>query len=211
MTVDAVALTEGLSALGAATLGESGAEPMAPDIGAVWVGARVAGPAFVAACGTADNLAVHVAVAEAPAGCVLCVGFEAPADRGYWGEVLSTAAQARGLLGLVIDGGVRDAEALERLAFPVFARGLVLRGAGKVRPGSVGGEAPVGGVVVRTGDWVVGDRDGVVVVPAARIADVLAAGRRRARKEDAMFSALRDGATTVELLDLDTTAVERHT
>ena len=155
-------------ALGSATLGESGGTPVDHGIGAMWAGARVAGPAFVAACGTADNLAVHVATAEAPAGSVLCAGFPSPADRGYWGEVLTTAAQARGVLGLVIDGGVRDAEALERLAFPVFARGLVLRGATKQAGGSVGGAVLLGGVMVSTGDWIVADRDGVVVIAAQR-------------------------------------------
>lgn len=197
--------------LGAATLGESGATPMDPGIAAIWTGATVAGPAFVAACGAADNLALHVAAAEAPPGSVLCVGFDAPADRGYWGEVLTTGAQARGLVGLVIDGGVRDADALERLAFPVFARGLVLRGATKTRSGAVGGTTDVGGVAVSTGDWIVGDRDGVVVIPHDQLGDVLGAGHERAAKEAAMFTALRSGSTTVQLLDLDTTAVTRPT
>jgi 4-hydroxy-4-methyl-2-oxoglutarate aldolase len=203
--------TDELLALGAATLGETGGTPLPPEIRAMWTGARAAGPAFVAACGTGDNLALHVAAAEAPAGSVLCAGFDAPADRGYWGEVLTTGAQARGLVGLVIDGGVRDADALERLAFPVFARGLVLQGATKLAAGTVGGTTDLGGVAVNTGDWIVGDRDGVVVIPGDRLDDVLDAGRRRAAKEEEMFAALRRGSTTVDLLDLDTGPVTRPT
>ena len=198
-----------LLAVGAATLGESGGSPMDPRIRPVWPDAQVAGPAFSVACGTGDNLAVHAAVAEAPPGSVLCVSFESPAARGYWGEVLTTGAQARGIIGLVIDGGVRDTEALERLRFPVFASGVVLRGAGKAASGSIGGWADVGEVRVHTGDLVVGDRDGVVVVPSARFSEVRAAALARVAKEDDMFQKLRDGATTVELLNLDTLGVRR--
>ncbi len=116
-----------LGELGAATLGESGALPMPGRIRPVWPGASVAAPAFPVTCTPGDNLAVHVAVAAAPAGAVLVVDVGDVPDRGYWGEVLTTAAQARGLAGLVIDGCVRDVAALERLAFPVFSRGWPYR------------------------------------------------------------------------------------
>src|SRR5438067_1382109 len=132
-----------LLALGAATLGESGARPMASRVRAVWAGARVYGTAFTAVCAPGDNLAVHVAVADAPAGAVLCVEVPAQRELGWWGEVLTTAAQSRSLAGLVIDACVRDVEALERLRFPVFAIGIALPGTVKVGPGSVGGRASV--------------------------------------------------------------------
>lgn len=108
---------EQLVALGAATLGESGGEPMHPRIKPAWPGATVAGPAFAVTCGEADNLAIHVGTVEAPAGSVLLVDARRPSERGYWGEVLTTGAQARGLLGLVIDGGVRDVTAWPLTAF----------------------------------------------------------------------------------------------
>jgi 4-hydroxy-4-methyl-2-oxoglutarate aldolase len=123
--------------------------------------------------------------------------------------VLTTAAQARGLLGLVIDACVRDVDALERLQFPVFSIGIALPGAVKVGPGAIGGPANVGDALVERGDMVVGDRDGVVVIPAASYDAVLAAARTRAANEAAMFDRLRDGATTVELLGLDSSRVER--
>jgi 4-hydroxy-4-methyl-2-oxoglutarate aldolase len=195
--------------LGAATVGESGGRPMAARVKAVWAGAGVVGPAFVASCAGGDNLAIHVAAAEAPAGSVLVVAVDGQPELGYWGEVLTTGAQARGIAGLVIDACVRDVDALERLAFPVFSVGIALPGAAKVGPGAVGGTAVVGGVEVATGDLVVADRDGVAVVPAAAYDAVLAAARERAANEQGLFRDLRAGATTVELLGLDTTTINR--
>src|SRR6266566_4611726 len=132
--------------LGAATLGESGARPMAPRLRPVWNGARVSAPAFPVNCSTADNLAIHVAVAEAPAGSVLVVNVGHEPARGYWGEVLTTGAEARGLAGLVIDGGVRDVAALEAHRFPVFSTMIALRGATKQEPGWIGAPSMVGEV-----------------------------------------------------------------
>src|SRR5258707_4130938 len=97
--------------LGAATLGESGGQPLAMRIKPVWPGAAVVGPAFAVVCPPGDNLAVHTAVAEAPAGSVLCVEVAGQQQLGWWGEVLTTGAQARNLAGLVIDACVRDVDA----------------------------------------------------------------------------------------------------
>jgi 4-hydroxy-4-methyl-2-oxoglutarate aldolase len=124
-------------------------------------------------------------------------------DRGYWGEVLTTAAEAAGLAGLVIHGGVRDVAALEAHGFPVFSSTIALTGASKDQRGTVGAPVRVGGVLVSLGDWVVGDVDGVTVVPGAQLDEVLAAGRAREAKEAGYFAALREGSTTVELLDLN--------
>jgi len=197
-----------LGALGAATLGECGARTMPPRIRPVWTGAVVAAPAYPVRCTPGDNLAIHVAVSRAPAGSVLVVDVGDVADRGYWGEVLTTGALARGLGGLVIDGGVRDVAALERLGYPVFSRTVALRGATKAARGSVGSPVVVAGVTVSRGDWVVGDVDGVVVVPGDRLAEVIDAGRARTVAEGGYFAALRDGATTVEILGLDAGLVE---
>jgi 4-hydroxy-4-methyl-2-oxoglutarate aldolase len=203
-------ITQRLQTLGTATLGESGARTTAPRLKPVWRGAAVAGPAYTARCNPADNLAIHLAVTLAPPGSVLVADASHEPERGYWGEVLTTAAEARGLAGLVIDGCVRDTAALEAHGFPVFSAGVALRGAGKVSGGAVGGHVTVAGAEVATGDWIVGDRDGVVVVPAGSLDDVIAAGEARAVQEAALFVQLRAGATTVELLGLDVTPVERH-
>ena len=205
-------LTESeLLELGAATLGESGGRAMRARIRAAWVGARVAAPAFPVQCTPGDNLAIHVAVAEAPAGHALVVDVGDQPELGYWGEVLTTGAQARGLAGLVIDGGVRDVAALQAHRFPVFSTMIALRGATKNRAGSVGAVVTVGDVEVHRGDWIVGDADGVTVVGASDLAVVLAAGRARAAKEEAFFAALHSGTTTMKLLDLDGSPVTRAT
>lgn len=193
--------------LGSATLGESGAQPMQPRMAAIWPGAEVAGPAYPVRCAPGDNLAIHAAVARAPRGSVLTVDVGRVPDRGYWGEVLTTGAEARGLVGLVIDGGVRDRKALEGHSFPVFATMVALRGASKKLPGTNGLPADIGGVRVELGDWVVGDVDGVVVIPSDRLDEVIVAGRARADHEAGLFAALRGGRTTVELLGLDTALV----
>jgi 4-hydroxy-4-methyl-2-oxoglutarate aldolase len=189
--------------LGAATLGESGGRPMRARVRPVWAGASLAAPAFPVVCAPGDNLGIHVGVARAPEGFALVVTVGEQREIGYWGEVLTTAAEARGLAGLVIDGCVRDVAALASHGFPVFSTGVALPGATKKEPGSVGLPAVVGDVEVSRGDWVVGDADGVTVVPGVDVEAVLGAGQARAEREDGIFSALRDGATTLELLDLD--------
>jgi 4-hydroxy-4-methyl-2-oxoglutarate aldolase len=204
-----VTLADDFSSLGAATLGESGAAPMGPRVRAGWPGARLAAPAFTVQCPPADNLAIHVGVVTAPTGSALVVQVDGVPERGYWGEVLATAAEARGLAGLVIDGGVRDVDALRQHGFPVFSSCIALRGVQKEAGGVVGGPVRVGDVAVRTGDWVVGDADGVVVVASGTVDEVLAAGRVRAKREEGLFARLRDGATTIDLLELDATRVAR--
>jgi 4-hydroxy-4-methyl-2-oxoglutarate aldolase len=198
---------ERLLALGSATLGEAGARAMRPRVKPVWPGATLAAPAYTVGCAPGDNLAVHVAVARAPAGSALVVDVGAVPERGYWGEVLTTAAETRGLAGLVIDGGVRDVAALAAHGFAVFSTAVALRGATKQLPGTVALPVRVGGVPVAAGDWVVGDVDGVVVVPADRLDDVVAAGEARADREKDYFESLRGGSTTIELLGLDTSPV----
>jgi len=200
---------EQLAALGAATLGECGALRMHHRIKPAWTGAVVAGPAITAKCGKGDNLAIHVAVAEAPAGSVIVAGVGAESERGYWGEVLTTGAESRGITGLVIDGGVRDVSALAAHGFPVFSSMIALRGATKEHAGRVGGRALVGDVFVHAGDWIVADPDGVTVVPMKALDDVLAAGQAREAKEAGFFEALRNGQTTVQLLGLDTSPITR--
>jgi 4-hydroxy-4-methyl-2-oxoglutarate aldolase len=195
--------------LGAATLGESGGRPMSHRVHAAWPGARISAPAFPVTCAAGDNLAIHVAVAEAPTGSALVVSVGIEAERGYWGEVLTTGAEARGIAGLVIDGGVRDVSALEAHGFPVFSTMIALRGATKEHPGRVGGSSIVGDIQVEQDDWIVADADGVTVVPHAMRDEVLAAGRARAAKEAIYFEELRAGRTTIELLALDTGPITR--
>jgi 4-hydroxy-4-methyl-2-oxoglutarate aldolase len=196
-----------LIGLGAATLGESGATALSSRIRPMWKGAVFAGPAITAACAAGDNLALHAAVATAVPGSVLAVSFAGDSVRGNWGEVLTTGAEARGVIALVIDGEVRDLDAIEEHRFPVFARGVALPGAAKAGPGAIGVPIVIGDALVRPGDWLVGDADGVVVIAAGQLAEVVAAASRRAEKEAGFFTRLRAGATTVDLLGLDLSSI----
>jgi 4-hydroxy-4-methyl-2-oxoglutarate aldolase len=198
-----------LARLGAATLGEAGGSAMAASLRPAWPGASIVGEALPVRCSPADNLAIHVAVATASPGEVLVVEIEDEPELGYWGEVLTTAAEARGVVGLVIDGGVRDVAALEAHRFGVFSTMIALRAAAKVATGCVGEPVDVGGVTVRAGDVVVADVDGVTVIAGERLAEVVEAGRQREAKERGLFEQLQAGATTVELLGLDPAPVRR--
>jgi 4-hydroxy-4-methyl-2-oxoglutarate aldolase len=126
------------------------------------------------------------------------------AEHGYFGEIMAVAAMARGIAGLVIDAGVRDADRIQALGFPVFARALCIRGTAKDphAPGAIGAPVRIGEVIVNAGDLVVGDRDGLVAIPAGRIADVLDAAEARDRREAEIMARLRAGATTMELFGL---------
>ncbi len=209
MIADVTTTQAELLGLGSATLAESGATPLAPRIRPIWTGARVAAPAFAVSSAPGDNLALHVATTAAPPGTVLVADVGSIAERGYWGEVLTVASQTAGIVGLVIDGCVRDTAALAHRQFPVFARGIALPGASKDGPGAVGGDATVGGVSIRSGDWLVADEDGIVVVAEDRLEEVLQAGQRRRDRESTMFERLGGGSTTVRLLDIDTRPVTR--
>lgn len=165
---------------------------------------EVAGPAFTVFCPDGDNLVLHRAIYAAGPGDVLVVEVGAGEDYGYWGEVMATAAQARGIAGLVISGCVRDVVQMQRLGFPVFATGACIRGTGKdaLRPGALGGRIRLGDVLVSPGDLVVGDADGVVVVPRDDAEQAVQAGEARERKEADVMDQLRAGATTLDLFGL---------
>ena len=148
-----------------------------------------------------DNLWLHRALAIAQPGDVMVVFANGAYEHGYWGEIMATMAQTRGVAGLVIDGGVRDATLLTEMGFAVFSRGLCIRGTGKDfgATGWINHPVLLGDVTVHAGDLVVGDADGLVVLPAARAAQVVAAGQQRERDEAAILARLRAGETSMSV------------
>lgn len=151
-----------------------------------------------------DNLWLHRAVRDAQPGEVLVVDVGNGPEFGYWGEVLTEAALAHGVAGVVINGCVRDAAALRRIGFPTFCVGLCVSGTTK-RPdgvGAIGEPIRIGTVEIHRGDLVVGDEDGVVVVPADRAAEVVAAGARRQAGERDIIARVRAGESTLKIYDL---------
>ena len=154
---------------------------------------RVAGPALTVRTRPGDNLVVHRALDLARPGDVLVVDGGGALDRAVLGELMARYAAARGLAALVVDGAVRDVEGLAAGTLPVFARGINHVGPYKDGPGEIGGPVHAGGTVVRAGDVVVGDTDGVVVLPHERAAEVVAAGEEQARAEERAFAQIAAG------------------
>lgn len=200
-------LIQQLRILGSATVYEaqgatgaldSGVKPLDP-------GSRLAGPAFTVDMRPADNLMLHYALLHAQPGDVLVVDAKGFLEAGPWGDVLTAQAMKLGLAGMVIHGAVRDSTAIVEAGFPVFCRGLSIKGTGKHQPGRIQVPVTVGDVVIHPGDIVVGDRDGVVIVSAERAQQVLDLALSREQKEAEMKEAIAHGATTVELMQLDET------
>lgn len=172
-----------------------------PAIRAVWTAARVCGPALPVRTGPEDNLALHLALEAAVDGDVLVVDAGGGAC-GFWGEVLTVAAQMRGVAGLVIDGGVRDVRELAELRFPVFSRCVAVRRTAKEQRGMIGDPVIVASRPVRRGDIVIADGDGVLVLPVERLDRVLHDAAKRVEKERSFLAQIREGATTVDLYGL---------
>jgi 4-hydroxy-4-methyl-2-oxoglutarate aldolase len=191
------------AALPTATLheaaGKAGALPWA--IKPVAPSFRVCGPAVTIQGPPGDNLWLHRGLYAAQPGDVLVVNVGGQFDHGYWGEIMSTAAQVRGLGGLVIDGCVRDGILLEKIGFPVFARGLCIRGTGKDfgALGWINHPVLMGSVIVQAGDLIVGDTDGVVAIPSGEVSRVLDAAARREREEVAILERLAAGERTLDI------------
>lgn len=189
--------------LGSSTLYEAIGLPCAvdPAIRPIWAGAFIAAPAYPLECSPGDNLSIHIAMERVPRGSVLVIS-TGNHLAGYWGEVLTVAAEAAGVVGLVIDGGVRDIAALATRKFPVFARGVSMKGTVKASSPSVGQPLNFNGAPVAVGDLVVADEDGVLIIPQACVAQTMADAESRAQKEADMMLALSQGRTTLELMKL---------
>jgi 4-hydroxy-4-methyl-2-oxoglutarate aldolase len=150
----------------------------------LWDGASLAGPAFTVRVPAGDNLMVHAAIHRAPAGSVLVVE-AGDADFALAGGNVCAVAQRNGIAGFVLDGAIRDVGEIRALGFPVFARGVIPIPAAKEVVAPLGEPVRCGGVAVSAGDVVVADEEGVVVVPAARADEVLAAAQAKLAKERA--------------------------
>jgi 4-hydroxy-4-methyl-2-oxoglutarate aldolase len=172
-----------------------------PGIRPAWPGATVCGRALTVQGHPGDNLWLHHAVSSASPGEVIVADVGGHLA-GYWGEVLAVAAMSRGVVGLVIDGGLRDVTELEALAFGSFSRGVSIGATGKFHDGQVNVPVVIGGALVRPGDYIVADADGAAVLPPGAVASTLASARARRENEHASFARLRAGETTHEIFGL---------
>lgn len=165
---------------------------------------RLTGPAVTVEARPGDNLVIHYALTFARSGDVLVVDAKGYSEAGPWGDILTLAAQKIGIAGLIIDGAVRDSDSILAMGFPVFSRGLSICATQKNQPGQVNVPIICGGVAIRPGDWIMGDRDGVVAIPRRNISAVIAAAKERQAAEITLRKGIEAGKSTVELLGLET-------
>jgi 4-hydroxy-4-methyl-2-oxoglutarate aldolase len=193
-----------LGAAGVATLHEAQARAglLHPYIRPIYPHARVAGSAVTVLCAAGDNLMIHAAMAVVEPGDVLVVATLSASTDGMFGELLGESCLARGVSGLVIDAGVRDTAELTALAFPVWSKAISAQGTTKTAAGCVNVPIVCAGQPVAPGDVVVGDADGVVIVPRGSAAAVADAAERRLAAEAGTRARLKAGEIGLDLYGL---------
>ena len=196
-------LVEAINGIGTATIHEAGGQigALPSYIKPVSDNWYVCGVATTVLSPPKDNLWLHRGIYQTQPGDVMIVDTGGFHEAGYWGEIMTHAAQQVGMAGLVIDGGVRDGSILEELGMPVFSAGLCIRGTTKNKDayGAINEPIRIGEIWIFPGDLIVADRDGVVVVPQSRIAEITEKSKAREDKESVTISKLKAGERTVDM------------
>jgi 4-hydroxy-4-methyl-2-oxoglutarate aldolase len=162
---------------------------------------KLAGPALTVDVRPGDNLMIHAAIALAKPGDVLVIDGKGDQTAALMGTIMMTACQKLGLAGVIVDGAVRDSLEIDEMDYPVFSVGTNPNGPTKNVPGRIGHPVSCGGVTVRSGDLVVADADGIMVVERERVAGLLPLARKKVEDEAARIAQIREGNTSASWLD----------
>lgn len=168
-------------------------------------GMKICGRAYPVKGPSGCNLWLHRAIAKAEPGDILIADVGEDGEFGYWGDIMGTGAMAQKIAGLVIDGCVRDQVELEEMGFPVFSAGLSIRGTAKKfeETGTLAEPISIGDITIHHGDLIIGDNDGIVVIPADQVEDGIEKSIARETKEEATKKRLRGGETTMDIYGWD--------
>jgi 4-hydroxy-4-methyl-2-oxoglutarate aldolase len=193
-----------LAGFGVATVGEAIGRTgfLGPEIRPNQRGTRIAGTALTVLCWPGDNLMIHAAVEQAQPGDIIVVTTTSPNGDGGFGELLATSLASRGVRGLIMGAGLRDTQELRDMGFPAWTAHVSAQGTVKETTGSVNVPVTLGGQVIRPGDAIVADDDGVCVVPRLDVPRAVTASAARIAKEDANRKELAEGHLGLDLYNL---------
>lgn len=202
-TIELIEMCNMLATGNISDAGKTVVKTMDPGIRSLDRRMKMAGPAFTVECPGGNNLAIHHALVKAPKDAVLVINVGGYMGSGHMGDIMCTAAQLRGIRGVIMDGTCRDAEDIVHMQFPMFCRGTNPYSNKKLKEGKLNEPTKCGGVLVSPGDFIVADASGVVVIPKDSAKEVIENAHAIAIKEMGIMKQLYEGKTTIEIYNLD--------